>query len=163
MAATLSRIRFALRTGGAVDDITGAWADFDTSFGCIEDWSGILSEGPIAGDIIEQDWVPGAIWQRGPAKTFSFDVPFTALVSTPTNPNIWDSYSNGMAALKLYRGPLLTLRREFYDTVGTRVMREQAAGVLVTDLAMKVGIGRVLNTACVFQHLSGEWLEVSPA
>jgi hypothetical protein len=157
MAVVLSRIKFAMRGGGAVTDPGGTWTDFDTSIGCIEDWSGILSEGPIAGDIIEQDWVDGAIWQRGPSKTFSFDVPFTAMSPDTVNPNIWESWGNGIWTLKQFRGPLLTLRREFYDKTGVMVRREQAAGVLVTDLALKVGIGRVISSTAVFQNLSGTW------
>jgi hypothetical protein len=161
MAVVLSRIRFAIRTGGVVTDVGGVWVDFDTSIGCVEDWSGLLSEGPIGGDIIEQDWVDGAIWQRGPNKTYSFDVPFTALTMDTINPNIWQSYGAGVSGidvLKTFRGPLLTLRREFYDKTGVLARREQAAGVLVTDLAMKVGIGRVINSTCVFQNLSGKWI-----
>jgi hypothetical protein len=160
MAPPLSRIRFAMRTGGTVTDAAGTWTYFDTDIGCIEDWAGILSEGAIGGDIIEQDWVDGAIWQQGMHKTYSFDVPFTALVSDAINPNIWDSYDHGIDVLKTFRGPLLTLRREFFDSAGTLARREQAAGVLVTDLAMKVGIGRVLNTVAIFQQLSGKWTVV---
>jgi len=152
-----------MRLGGAVNDITGAWTDFDLNIGCIEDWAGILSEASISGDIIAQDWVDGAIWQQGPKKTYSFDVPFTALVSDAVNPNVWDSYSHGIDVLKTFRGPLLTLRREFFSSAGTRVRREQAAGMLVTDLAMKVGIGRVLSSTCVYQNLSGKWTGVSTA
>jgi hypothetical protein len=161
MAASLSRIRFALRTGGVVNDIAGTWTYFDTSIGCIEDWSGILSEGAIGGDVITQDWVAGAIWQQGVASAYSFDVPFTALVSNTVDPNIWDSYDHGIDTLKTFRGPLLTLRREFLDSAGTRMRREQAAGVLVTDLAIKVGIGRVISSVCVFQQLSGMWTGVA--
>jgi hypothetical protein len=162
MAATLSRIRFAVRTGGLVADAGGVWVDFDTSIGCVTDWAGLLSEGPIGGDIIEQDWVDGAIWQMGPNKTYSFDVPFTALVTDTVNPNIWESYgtTTGIGLLKTFRGPLLTLRREFYDKLGALVRREQAAGVLVTDLAPRVGIGRVISTTCVFQNISGKWIAV---
>jgi hypothetical protein len=166
MAPPLSRIRFAMRVGGEVSGpnaLLGAWTYFDTAIGCIEDWSGILSEGPVAGDIIEQDWVSGAFWQEGPKKTYSFDVPFTALVTDTVNPNIWESYLAGIDVLKAFRGPLLTLRREFFSKTGARVRREQAAGVLVTDLAVKVGIGRVISTVAVFQQLSGAWAPVSTA
>ena len=158
MTAPLSRIRFALRTGGVITDASGTWTYFDLDIGCIENWAGILSEGPIGGDIIEQDWVDGAIWQQGPNKTYSFDVPFTALVSDTVNPNVWDSYDHGIDVLKTFRGPLLTLRREFFDSTGALVRREQAAGVLVTDLSLQVGIGRVLSTSAIFQNMSGKWV-----
>jgi hypothetical protein len=157
MSASLSRVRFALRIGGDPVVPSGTWVDFDTNFGCIEDWSGLLSEGPIGGDIIEQDWTEGALWQQGVSKTYSFDVPFTALVGNAVNPNIWDSYHNGIFRLKQYRGPLLTMRRDIYDDTGVLMERVQAVGVLVTDLSMKVGIGRVLSSVAVFQNLSGGW------
>lgn len=157
MAAPLAKIRFALRQGGSIADFGGTWAYFDTNFGCIEDWSGLLSEGPIGGDIIQQDWVDGAIWQEGPNKTYSFDVPFTVLVSDPIDPNIHDALTGGIFRLKQYRGPLLTMRRDFYDNSGLLDRRDQALGVLVTDLALKVSIGRIISTVAVFQNLSGGW------
>lgn len=161
MATSLSRIRFALRSGGIVTTTTGTWRYFDTDIGCIEDWSGILSEAPIGGDIIEQDWVDGAIWQQGESKTYTFDVPFTARVSNPIDPNIWDAWSGPMAVLRSFRGVQLTMRREFFDTSGALRARHQALGVLATGLTMKVSIGRVLGSALMFQNLSGGWVTVS--
>lgn len=161
MAKPVSRVRFAIRFGGGVRDPNGLWTYFDDSIGYIEDWSGMLSEGPVGGDIIEQDWTDGALWQQGKSKTYSFDVPFTALVSTTlTEPNLWDSYSNGgIELLKTFRGPQLTLRREFIDASGNLVRQEQAIAVLVTDLATTVGLGRVIHGVAVFQNLTGYWIE----
>lgn len=163
MAALLSRIKFELKAGTSPGAFGGTgWTDFDTDIGCIGDWSGLLSEAPIAGDIIEQDWVAGAIWQEGEAKTYSFDVPFTARVSNAVNPNIWDSWNNGVRQLRLLRGPQLMLRRTFYDSAGAIVRQDQAAGVLVTDFQPKVGIGRVIEGVAVFQNLSGGWPYLNP-
>jgi hypothetical protein len=36
---------------------------------------GLLSRAPQKGDLIEQDWVAGAIWQKGPKAAFTFEVP----------------------------------------------------------------------------------------
>lgn len=36
---------------------------------------GLLSNGPYRGDVITQDWSPGAIYQAGPMATFTMDVP----------------------------------------------------------------------------------------
>ena len=36
---------------------------------------GLLSEGPQKGDLIEQNWVDGAIWQQGPKGPWTFEVP----------------------------------------------------------------------------------------
>ena len=92
MARTLSRVGSICEVGVLVTvRMSVVFTSRLPVFGCIEDWSGILSEGPISGDIIEQDWVDGAIWQQRCAKTYSFDVPFTGSRYNPINPNIWDS------------------------------------------------------------------------
>lgn len=153
----LSRVKFLIKVGSDATNTSGPWLDFD-SFACIERWDGILSEGPIKGDIIEMDWRDGAEWQRGPAKPYSFDVPFTCLVSVANNPNIWDSYS-GFTVLKPYRGPLLILRREFYNTSGILVRADQTRGVLINDLPARIGVGRVVSGTAVFQNLGGAWTE----
>lgn len=36
---------------------------------------GLLSNPPQRGDIIERDWVDGAVWQKGPKGTYTFEVP----------------------------------------------------------------------------------------
>lgn len=157
--ALLSRVRFKIKVGSVATDTAGPWLDFDDSVGCITDWSGILSEGPIKGDIIEMDWLDGAEYQQGPAKPYSFDVPFAARVTNEVNPSIWDSYQ-AVLTIKPYRGPLLVMRREFYGALGTLQRAEQARGVLINDLTATVSIGRLITMPAVFQNLSGVWTVV---
>ena len=153
-------LTFAIRVGGAVTDAAGTWLDFDSTFGSVGDWSGILSEGPVKGDLIEFDYVDGAMWQQGPRSIYSFDVPYTSLNADPAcQPNLWDSYQ-GVNSLRSYQGPLLTMRRIFFDKDGVEVRRDQAFGVLVNDLPVTSIEGRILQSVAVFQNTSGSWTAV---
>lgn len=161
-------VKFYLKVGDAedVDDTTG-FTDFEAAIGDITDWSGILTEGPIRGLLVEMDMLPGGQWVQGEAGVFSFDVPFVALRSdaecAPGDSDVdaWRAYGTGIPALKAFRGPTLVVAREFLDASGTVQLREQALAVLVNALPLTSNEGRSVDGVAVFQHLSGEWLEVA--
>lgn len=128
------------------------------SYGCITSWDGILSEGPVKGDVIEQDWLPGAIWQQGPPKVYSFEVPIAFKPSDIVNPELYSAVL-ALDAIKTWRGPLLTLERRVPISATTH-RRQTASGVLVSDLNPRVQAGRFANVTLVFQQLSGIWATI---
>lgn len=117
----------------------------------ITSWEGILSDGPTRGDIIEQDWLPGALWQPGPAGTYSFEVPVTMLSHTP------DVAIGQLRTIQGWKGVQRTLTRQI--TVNGVAVSETCAAVMVNavqvrwDLKLRSKIDAVL----VFQNLSGGW------
>jgi hypothetical protein len=57
-----------------VDTLLIDGADIQT-WAAITSAEGLLTNPPQRGDLIEQDWVAGAIWQQGPKDAWTFDVP----------------------------------------------------------------------------------------
>lgn len=66
---------------------------------------GLLSNGPQKGDLIEQDWSDGAIWQKGPKGTYSFPVPVIMRSSQQ------DVAFGQLRSLQAYVGTQVTLTR----------------------------------------------------
>lgn len=122
------------------------------TYGCIQSWDGILSEGPYKGDLIEQDWVAGAEWVKGTRKVYSFDVPIL-LDNEELDPNLVS-----FDAIKAWHGNIYTLSRIF--TVNTVVRTQVCQGVMVSDIQPNVLAGRFIKLTLVFQNLSGAWLTV---
>lgn len=128
------------------------------ALGCITSWDGILSEGPIRGDVIEQDWVAGAIWQQGMPKVYSFDVPIAFKPSSVVDPELYSAVL-ALDTIKSWRGPLLTLERRLPVSETTH-RRQTASGVLVSDLNPRVQAGRFMTATLVIQQLSGSWVTI---
>lgn len=133
--------------------------DIET-LGCVESWDGILAEGPIRGDVIEQDWVDGAIWQQGKVKTYSFEVPLTFHTNV-VNPLLADAIL-ALDTIKTWRGPLLNFERRVPNNPAdvTSYRRQTSQGVLVSDLAPRVQAGRFVSVTLVFQNTKAVWTTV---
>ena len=129
-----------------------------STLACVTSWDGIMSEGPIRGDVIEQDWLPGAIWQQGPAKVYSFEVPIAFRPSNVVNPELYDAVV-ALDTIKTWRGPLLALER-WLPVSSTILRRQTASGILVSDLNPRVQAGRFATVTLVFQNTSGVWSTV---
>lgn len=132
--------------------------DIET-LGCLQSIDGIFSEGPIRGDIIEQDWLPGAIWQRGEPGTYSFDVPLALSSPDPAHPYLYDPMWV-VDVIKTWRGPQLTLERRVPLSGGT-FRRETCQAVLVSPLPPNILGAKFARVVLVFQNLSGQWNVVS--
>jgi hypothetical protein len=122
------------------------------TYGCIQSWDGILSEGPYKGDLLEQDWVAGAEWVGGPRKVYSFDVPILLDADT------LDANLVSLDAIKAWHGNTYTLYRIF--TVNSVVRTQVCTGVMVTDVQPNVLAGKFIKITLVFQNLSGYWYTV---
>lgn len=119
------------------------------TYGCIQSWDGILSEGPYKGDIIEQDWVAGAVWVPGTKKVYSFDVPILLDAAT------LDENIQSFDSIKAWQGTEYQLSRIF--TVSTASRTQTCQGVMVSDLQPRVLAARFIKLTLVFQNLSGLW------
>ena len=144
--------------GGSVTDITGTWVDWETSVGCVKDWSGLIAFGPTGGDVMEFDWTDGADWEAGPRKPYSFDIP-TAIYDGSAK-SVYEAFLV-LQTLSAIQGVAVTLRREFRNAAGTLVARHQCAGVLATDLSPRARGNRALVGSFVFQNISGLWTAVA--
>jgi hypothetical protein len=122
------------------------------TYGCIQSWDGILSEGPYKGDLLEQDWVAGAEWVGGPRKVYSFDVPILLDAET------LDANLVSLDAIKAWHGNTYTLYRIF--TVNAVSRTQACTGVMVTDIQPNVLAGKFIKITLVFQNLSGYWYTV---
>lgn len=131
-----------------------------STLGCITSWDGILSEGPINADIIEQDWRDGATYQQGRPKVYSFDVPLSFYTDV-LSPELADAIT-ALATIKTWRGPVLNVERRLPKRVGGVIttVREIAEAVLVSDLQVRVQAGRFASTTLIFQNLDGRWTQL---
>lgn len=129
--------------------------DIET-LGCLQSLDGIYSEGPVRGDIIEQDWRPGAIWQRGEPATYSFDVPLALRSPNLAYPHLYDPLWV-IDVIKTWRGPVLTLERRVPLAGGSGFRRETCQAVLVSQLQPTVLGAKFITVPLVFQNLSGTW------
>ena len=118
----------------------------------ITNWDGILMKPPTRGDLIELDFVAGAVWQQGPAGSYDFEIPMVAKSQDPAT-----AVSQARAVQALCSGAAQAIRREFYN--GTTFVMESCSGVinqaipLNWDLAMRSKVGLVL----IVTNLSGTW------
>lgn len=127
------------------------------TLGCITSWDGILSEGPINADIIQQDWRDGAEYQQGHPKVYSFEVPLTFHTDV-LDPELADAVT-ALGTIKDWRGPILHAERQLPKRVGGVIttVREVADVVMVSDLQVRVQAGRFVSTVLVMQNLDGRW------
>lgn len=123
-------------------------------WGWITSAEGLLGTGPSKGDVIEQDWRDGAIWQQGPKGTYSFDVPVVL------NSGAQDTNLGNLRALQAFTGQQVTLTRRL--TVNGAQIAETCQAVLVNAVQVRWDFRRRSRIDCVlvFQNLSAGW---SPA
>jgi hypothetical protein len=122
----------------------------------ITSWDGILMKAPTRGDLIELDFIAGAVWQQGPAGSYDFDVP---LVMKSQDPGT--AVGQAVAIQALATGATTTFRREFYS--GTTFVMQTCSGVISQaipldwDLGVRSKVGMVL----ICTNLSGTWTTVT--
>lgn len=116
---------------------------------------GLLSTGPIGGDVIERDWVPGAIWQPGPAKTYTFEVPW--VMRSSQQATAMQLYRDLVAACKM--GQQVTLTRRLTVGVGLTQISETCQAVCASAVTVSWDFGRRAQFGAVttWQNLSGGW------
>ena len=112
---------------------------------------GLLSNAPQRADIIEQDWVNGAIYQAGPKKTYSFDVPVIMRSSQQ------DVAFAQLRALQAFVGTQVTLTRRL--VVSGATINETCQAVMVNAVQVQWDFTRraQVRAVLVFQQLSGVW------
>jgi hypothetical protein len=120
----------------------GQWA-------AIENPDGLLSSPPVTGDLIEMDWTPGAEWQPGVVRSYTFDV---GLVMRSTERGA------AIAALRAVQaackpGTQVTVTRRL--TVGAGSVEETCQAVVTS--ATEVRWGTVKRLLVIFTCLSGGW------
>lgn len=117
----------------------------------ITSWEGILTEGPTRGELIELDFVAGAVWQGTLAGAYQFDVP---LVMKSQDVPTAVAHAKAIQAL---RGTVTTVTRVYTTSAGT--VTETCQGIvsdalpLVWDLRQRNKIGLLLTIT----NLSGGW------
>ena len=118
----------------------------------IVSWDGILMKAPTRGDLIELDFIAGAVWQQGPVGSYDFDVP---LVMKSQDPGT--AVGQAVAIQALATGATTTFRREFYS--GTSFVMQACSGVISQaipldwDLSVRSRVGMVL----ICTNLDGVW------
>jgi hypothetical protein len=112
---------------------------------------GLLSNAPQRADIIEQDWTAGAIYQAGPKKTYTFDVPVIMRSSQQ------DVALGQLRALQAYVGTQVTLTRRL--VVNGATVNETCQAVMVNAVQVQWDFARraQVRAVLVFQQLSGVW------
>jgi hypothetical protein len=133
-----------------VDTLLIDGTDIQT-WAAIESAEGLLSNGPQRGDIIEQDWVAGAIWQPGPKGTYTFEVPVIMRSSVQT------VAFGQLRALQAMVGTQKTLTRRL--TVNGVVVNETCQAVMANAVQIGWDFSRraQIRAVLVWQNLSGGW------
>ena len=121
------------------------------TWAAITNADGLLSNAPQRADIIEQDWTAGAIYQAGPKKTYTFDVPVIMRSSQQ------DVALGQLRALQAYVGTQVTLTRRL--VVNGATVNETCQAVMVNAVQVQWDFTRraQVRAVLVFQQLSGVW------
>ena len=112
---------------------------------------GLLSNAPQKGDLIEQDWVDGAIWQKGPKAAYTFEVP---VIMRSSN----QSYAFAqLRALQAMVGDQKTLTRRL--VINTTTVDETCQAVMANAVQVGWDFSRraQIRAVLVWQNLSGGW------
>lgn len=121
------------------------------TYGWIVSAEGLLATGPYRGDLILQDWVPGAIWQPGPRDTYSFEVP--VLMTSPQQ----DIALGRLRAIQAWQGDQKTLTRRL-TVYGTEISETcQAVMVNAVQVSWDFGQRSKVGAVLVWQNLTGGW------
>lgn len=109
---------------------------------------GLLSNPPQRGDLIEQDWTAGAIWQPGPKDAWTFDVPIIMRSSQQ------DIALGQLRALQAYVGTQVTLTRRL--VVAGAVVNETCQAVMINSPQVQWDFSRRAQVRAVllFQGLT---------
>lgn len=109
---------------------------------------GLLTNPPQRGDIIEQAWTDGAIWQKGPKGTYSFDVPVIMRSDQQ------DVALGQLRALQAFVGDQVTLTRRL--TVNGVVVNEACQAVMAsaTRVVWNFRQRKQIRAILIFQSLS---------
>ena len=109
---------------------------------------GLLSNPPQRGDIIEQDWVDGAIWQKGPKGTYTFEVPIIMRSSQQ------DVALGQLRDIQAYVGDQVTLTRRL--VVDGATINETCEAVMANAVQVQWGFERraQIRAVLIFQSLS---------
>ena len=86
---------------------------------------GLLTNPPHKGDVIESDWLDGAIWQKGPKGPWTFEVPIICRSSQQ------DIALGQLRALQAFTGTQVTLTRRI--VVNGSVVSETCQAVMVNS------------------------------
>jgi len=118
------------------------------TWGEISSAEGLLTNAPARGDLIEQDWVVGAIWQAGPAGAYTFDVPLILSAATQ------DARLGDLRALQAYVGTQVTLTRRL--TVDGADIDDTCEAVLVNAQPVwDFSTRNIMRAILMFQALTG--------
>lgn len=117
----------------------------------ITDASGLISNGPQRGDLIEADWAAGATWQPGEKAAYTFDVPVIMRSSQQ------DVAFGQLRALQAFVGAEVTLTRRLVVNGATVNETCQAVMVNAVEVQWDFTARAQLRAALIFQQLSGAW------
>lgn len=104
---------------------------------------GLLSNPPQRGDIIEQDWVAGAIYQAGPKKTWQFEIPVIMRSSQQ------DVALGQLRTLQALVGTQVTLTRRI--VVNGATVNETCQAVMVNAVQVQWDFTRRAQVRAVLQ------------
>lgn len=117
----------------------------------ITDWSGILSDGPTRGDLIEKDYVPGAVWQPGPAGTYSYDVPVTMKSHTH------DVAVGQLRTLQALKGVQRTFSRTLLVNGVSTTETHEGVIISAVQVSNDLRVKNKIDAMLIIQNLSGGW------
>lgn len=115
----------------------------------ITDARGLLQNGPVRGDLIELDFVPGAVWEPGEFGTYSFLLPVLCKGADESA-----RLANFRTIQALQDGATRTLTRTF--TAGSAVSESCTCVVTLAEPAWDFGMADKFEVLLVIQVLT-EW------
>ena len=117
----------------------------------ITDWSGIYSDGPARGDLVELDGLPGAVWLPGEAGTYSYEVPVTMLSHTH------DEALGQLRTLQALKGVQRTFTRTLL--VDGDTVTETHEGVIISAIRVSndLRVRSKIDAVLIVQNLDGFW------
>lgn len=118
------------------------------TYAAITSAEGLLTNPPQKGDLIEQSWSDGALWQKGPKGPWTFEVPIICRSSQQ------DVALGQLRALQAYVGDQVTLTRRI--RVNGTVINETCQAVMANAVQVSWNLSRrsQLRAVLIFQGLS---------
>jgi len=119
----------------------------------ITSWEGILLAQPYRGDLIELDFVAGAVWEPGEAAAYTFEVPLVMKSQVP------DTAVGQMRTIQAYAdGTEKRITRVFTST--TTTVTESCDGVVTSatplwDLRFRNRVGLLLTIQTLGPWVTG--------
>lgn len=120
----------------------------------IADMSGILSKGPVRGDLVVKDWVAGATWIPGPAD--SYVMPLPLIMKSDTDEGVAIHQLRSVVALATPGTPF-TLTRVVM--VNSSQVTETCTAVVfdAIDTEWSFDARNLLGVTLLIHNLSGAW------